>query len=103
MRHFAFATGYTNASWTLRCDLTRQFVCRLLAHMDRRGFTRCVPRRQPDVDERPIIELTSGYVQRTLADAPKQGTRGRWRMSQNYLLDRIASWSRLEDRCLELS
>jgi monooxygenase len=100
--NFAFATGYTNASWTLRCDLTSQFVCRLLAHMDRHGFTRCVPRREPDVDERPLITLTSGYVQRTRADAPTQGTRGRWRMSQNYLRDRIASWSRLEDRCLEL-
>ena len=36
--NLATALGYTNASWTLKCDLTCAHVCRLLAYMDRKGY-----------------------------------------------------------------
>jgi cation diffusion facilitator CzcD-associated flavoprotein CzcO len=86
--NLAFAIGYTNASWTLKCDLTAEYVCRLLNHMDRRGYERCVPRRNdPEVREEPVINFTSGYVRRALDSLPKQGSRKPWRLHQNYALD----------------
>jgi len=85
--NFAFTVGYTNASWTLKADLTSEFVCRLLAHMDARGFARCVPETDSSVSEQPLLDFTSGYVLRSLDRFPKQGSREPWRLRQNYLLD----------------
>src|SRR5690554_7643602 len=56
--------GYTNASWTLKADLTCNYLARLLRYMDRRGLRVAVARRTPDVQEQPFIDFTSGYVQR---------------------------------------
>ena len=56
--NLAMALGYTNASWTLKCDLTCEYVCRLLAHMDEHGYSRCTPRnRDPSLGTEPFIEL----------------------------------------------
>src|SRR3954466_3204572 len=86
------ALGYTNASWTLKCELTAQYVCRLLNHMDARGYAWCMPRRRdPSIVEEPAISLTSGYVQRASAILPKQGSKKPWRLSQNYALDLAAA------------
>jgi cation diffusion facilitator CzcD-associated flavoprotein CzcO len=86
--NFAIALGYTNASWTLKCDLVCEFVCRLLNHMERGGFTKCAPRVSGDHgDLEPLINFSSGYIQRSIADLPKQGARAPWRLYQNYLLD----------------
>ena len=85
----AFAIGYTNASWTLKCDLTCEYVCRLLNHMDDHGFTRCTPRRDPSVEEAPLMDFTSGYVQRSIAEFPRQGSAAPWKLYQNYALDRV--------------
>jgi cation diffusion facilitator CzcD-associated flavoprotein CzcO len=87
----AFAIGYTNASWTLKCDLTAEYVCRLLKHMERGGYDWCVPRRNdPDVREEPVIDFTSGYVRRALDTLPRQGSRRPWRLHQNYALDLLS-------------
>ena len=85
--NFAFATGYTNASWTLKCDLTSQFVCRLLNYMDEHGHVRAVPRRDPRVAEQPLLDFTSGYVQRSIDRFPRQGSVVPWRLYQNYIRD----------------
>jgi cation diffusion facilitator CzcD-associated flavoprotein CzcO len=80
--------GYTNASWTLKCDLTAEYVCRLLKHMDEHGHTHCVARRNdPTIVEESILDFTSGYVQRALHTLPKQGSRPPWRLHQNYVKD----------------
>ena len=80
--------GYTNASWTLKCDLTCEYVCRLLNFMDAHGYRQCTPRNtDPGVGEAPWIDFTSGYVQRSIAKFPKQGTKAPWRLYQNYALD----------------
>jgi cation diffusion facilitator CzcD-associated flavoprotein CzcO len=87
--NLAWCVGYSNASWTLRADLTAQYVCRLVNHLDRYGWTRCVP-EAPDsggAGSAPILDLTSGYVQRAARYLPKQGARRPWRLRQNYLLD----------------
>jgi len=79
--------GYTNASWTLKADLTARYACRLLKHMDRHGYTVCVPVQDASVRPEPILGFSSGYVQRGLPLLPKQGHRKPWRLDQNYLLD----------------
>lgn len=79
--------GYTNASWTLKADLTAAYACRLLRHMDRTGQAIAVVRREPDVQPQPFLSFTSGYVQRAAALLPKQGSRRPWQVYQNYLQD----------------
>jgi cation diffusion facilitator CzcD-associated flavoprotein CzcO len=85
--NMAFAVGYTNASWTLKCDLTSDYVCRLLNYMDEHGYRRCVPRRDPAVAEAPLIDLRSGYVLRSVQKFPVQGATAPWRLHQNYARD----------------
>ncbi|MBE1492970.1 cation diffusion facilitator CzcD-associated flavoprotein CzcO [Amycolatopsis lexingtonensis] len=88
--NLAWCVGYTNNSWTLRADLTSQYVCRLLAHLDRRGYAYCVPDAASASSAgrpRPIVDLQSGYIKRAASGLPKQGGRRPWMMRQNYLLD----------------
>ena len=85
--NMAMVWGYINASWTLKADLTAGYVCRLLRYMDRHGYAVAVARREPDVQARPFLAFSSGYVQRAIDMLPKQGTRPPWRVHQNYLLD----------------
>jgi cation diffusion facilitator CzcD-associated flavoprotein CzcO len=103
--NLALATGYTNASWTLKCDLTSAFVCRLINHMDARGYTQCCPRRSgPTVKERPLLDFTSGYVQRSIDELPRQGSVAPWRLYQNYALDMVLlRYAPLRDRAMEFS
>jgi cation diffusion facilitator CzcD-associated flavoprotein CzcO len=89
--NLAMFFGYTNASWTLRCDLTARFVCRVLRHMDREGWTVCTP-ELPDssVVPEPLLDFSSGYVTRGNAVLPRRGQKPPWRVKQNYLLDLAA-------------
>lgn len=86
--NLAFSFGYVNASWTLRADLTCEYVCRLLNRMDRLGVDTCIPEEDPTaiVDDE-YIDFSSGYVQRALDKLPKQGKKAPWRNYQNYLKD----------------
>jgi cation diffusion facilitator CzcD-associated flavoprotein CzcO len=85
--NFAFAVGYTNASWTLKCDLVSRYVCRLLDHLDAQGYDVVTPVPPPDDERLPLLDLSAGYVQRAAAILPKQGTRPPWRLLQNYRQD----------------
>ncbi|CAM5277117.1 NAD(P)/FAD-dependent oxidoreductase [Streptomyces atroolivaceus] len=85
--NFAVCIGYTNASWTLRADLSHRLVCKVLNHMDRHGLATAVPEPDQPLAERPLLELTAGYVQRSIDAFPRQGDRSPWLMRQNYLLD----------------
>jgi cation diffusion facilitator CzcD-associated flavoprotein CzcO len=86
--NFAFTVGYTNASWTLKADLTAEYVCRLLRHMDEHGHRQCMPGSpDPAVSPEPILDFTSGYVQRSVHKFPMQGDRQPWRLRQNYAYD----------------
>jgi monooxygenase len=101
----AIAIGYTNASWTLKCDLTCDYVCRLLNHMHERGLTKCVPRnRDASVGAGPLFGLTSGYIQRSAHLLPQQGTTYPWKVHQSYLRDyRALKMSGIDDSILEFS
>jgi cation diffusion facilitator CzcD-associated flavoprotein CzcO len=86
--NFAFAMGYTNASWTLKADLSARYVCRVLNHMRRHGFRQCVPTLdEPEPDREPLINLASGYVLRSVSEFPAQGSTRPWRVHQNYAMD----------------
>ncbi|HEX7278285.1 MAG TPA: NAD(P)/FAD-dependent oxidoreductase, partial [Solirubrobacterales bacterium] len=86
--NMALALGYTNASFTLKCDLVSQYLCRLLNHMDAHGYRVAVPREPgPALPRESFIDLKSGYVLRSLDQLPQQGTRHPWRLHQNYAAD----------------
>lgn len=90
--NLATSFGYINASWTLRADLTCEYVCRLLNHMAETGTDQCTPRLRPSdasMPERPWIDdFSSGYMQRSMHLLPKQGDRAPWLNTQDYLADR---------------
>jgi monooxygenase len=98
--NMAWCVGYTNASWTLRADLTSRYVCRLLNYMRRHAIDVATPHQndaQPDTDE-PLMNLSSGYVQRAAALLPRQGARRPWRVRNNYLTDMpIMRLGRIDD------
>ncbi|HEU5346691.1 MAG TPA: NAD(P)/FAD-dependent oxidoreductase [Ktedonobacterales bacterium] len=86
--NLASSFGYTNASWTLKCELIAQYICRLLSYMDQHGYAQATPRRPVEpIEELPGVNLTSGYVRRALDALPRQGTRAPWKSYQNYALD----------------
>lgn len=101
--NFAMAIGYTNASWTLKCELTCAFVCRVLNHLAATGAQWAVPERGAQaITPQPTIDLTSGYIARAAAILPKQGDRKPWRLNQNYALDLAAlKFGALEDGTLQ--
>ncbi len=103
--NLAAAIGYTNASWTLKCDLVARYVCRLLAHMDQHGYREVMPRwTQPTLPSRPFVDLASGYVMRSVGDFPRQGDEAPWRLYQNYLRDlRLFRHGDIEDGALVFS
>jgi monooxygenase len=102
--NLAVALGYTNASWTLKCDLTCEYVCRLINHMDEHGYVQCMPERDPSVEAEPFIDFNSGYVVRAIDKFPKQGTRSPWRLYQNYARDILAiKFGALEDGAMKFS
>jgi cation diffusion facilitator CzcD-associated flavoprotein CzcO len=103
--NLAVALGYTNASWTLKCDLTCEYVCRLLNHMDEHGYAYCTPQnRDPSVTTEPFIDFSSGYVLRSIDKFPKQGSKPPWRLYQNYARDIVTlRFGSVEDGAMEFS
>ncbi len=101
--NLASCFGYTNASWTLKCDLTCDYVCRLLNYMDQRDYAYAVPRkRDPELTEEPMLSFSSGYVQRSIQNFPHQGSKPPWKLRQNYALDLLdLKFRRLDDGSLE--
>ncbi|HWV27078.1 MAG TPA: NAD(P)/FAD-dependent oxidoreductase [Aeromicrobium sp.] len=87
--NLAWCVGYTNASWSLRADLSHQYVMQFLKHLDDNGYAYGMPDPAGASGERPLLDLTSGYVQRALAVLPKQGDQRPWTVRQNWMLD---SW-----------
>jgi cation diffusion facilitator CzcD-associated flavoprotein CzcO len=103
--NLAAAIGYTNASWTLKCDLVCEHVCRMLGYMTAHGYTTVVPRWSAgELPDNPFVDLASNYVLRSLHEFPKQGTRAPWRLYQNYIRDVILlKRGRIDDPALEFS
>ena len=93
-----YTFGYTNASWTLKADLTANYASRLFGYMDRHGYRSAMPVATPGLETRPFLDFSSGYVQRAVDMMPRQGAKAPWRLYQNYLLDLLTlRWSRIAD------
>src|SRR4029077_12735808 len=103
--NMAMAFGYTNASWTLKADLTCEYVCRLLNHMDEHGHELCPPQaRDGELAEEPFIDFSSGYVLRSIDQFPKQGSKAPWRLYQNYALDILSlKFGTVEDGAMQFA
>ncbi|HEX7441149.1 MAG TPA: NAD(P)/FAD-dependent oxidoreductase [Caldimonas sp.] len=103
--NLASSFGYTNASWTLKCDLTCEYVCRLLNHMKKHGLRQCTPRNtDPTVTEEPWVDFSSGYLQRSMHLFPKQGSRAPWKLYQNYPRDILMlRFGKVDDGVMEFS
>jgi monooxygenase len=103
--NLAVALGYTNASWTLKCDLCSHYVCRLLNFMDEHGYDQCMPLEpDPSLPREPFIDFNSGYVVRAIHKFPKQGPDRPWRLYQNYPRDvRLLKHGELQDDGLAFS
>jgi cation diffusion facilitator CzcD-associated flavoprotein CzcO len=103
--NLASSFGYTNASWTLKCDLTCAYVCRVLNHMERHGWKQCTPRNtDPGLEAEPWLDFSSGYVQRSVGKFPKQGARAPWRLYQNYARDILSlRFGAVDDGVMEFS
>jgi monooxygenase len=96
--------GYSNASWTLKVDMSARWVCRLLEHMDKHGIARSTPQKDPSIAEEPLLQLSSGYVARAAQRLPKGGSKWPYKNCQNYIVDYLLLHSsRLDDGTLELT
>ncbi len=103
--NFVSVFGYTNASWTLKCDLTCEYVVRLINYMDRKGYVEAVPRlTDPEVKELPWFDFSSGYIQRANDILPKQGSKDPWRLYMNYAADIVTMrYGKVDDGTMQFS
>jgi cation diffusion facilitator CzcD-associated flavoprotein CzcO len=103
--NLASCFGYTNASWTLKADLTAEYVCRLLQHMDATRTKTCCPALHGSKPTpAPWLSFTSGYVTRAMERFPKQGEVAPWKVHQNYALDLLAfRFGKLDDGTMEFA
>ena len=100
--NLAFVVGYTNSSWTLKADLTNNYVCRVLNHMKRTGNQVATPSLDGYVNEVPLLDFSAGYVLRSQEQFPKQGDRFPWKNYQNYIKDFFSlRFSSLRDKTLK--
>ncbi|MBD2858776.1 NAD(P)/FAD-dependent oxidoreductase [Spongiibacter sp. KMU-158] len=99
--NFAFAFGYTNASWTLKCDLTANYICRILNRMKKQNYAVCKVQSDTSVEPEKMLDLDSGYINRAQHVMPKQGSKKPWRVHQNYFKDMFATrFARINDGVL---
>ena len=104
--NLASAFGYTNASWTLKADLTCEYVCRLLNHMDTHGYRQCTPRNGDPARRRRSRGSTSRPATSSARShsCPKQGSKRPWKLYQNYALDLLSlRFGKLRDAAMVFS
>lgn len=93
------AVGYSNASWTLKVDLTHRYASRMINYMDRKGFTQARATVHDAMQDIPLIDLSSSYIQRSLDMLPRQAKSKPWRLHQNFILDNLAlRFSSIDDK-----
>jgi len=87
--NMTFTFGYTNASWTLKCDMTNQYTCKLINFMDNNGFKQCMAvQNNPNIKLKPFLNFTPNYLLRVIDKLPKMGDKNPWRVKQNYYYDK---------------
>jgi monooxygenase len=88
--NLGMAFGYTNASWTLKCDLICEWLAKVIRYMSVNHYAVVTPEGDPNVERVPLIDFSSGYFQRARNILPRQGTRSPWKLNQNYFADLLA-------------
>jgi cation diffusion facilitator CzcD-associated flavoprotein CzcO len=103
--NLAVSMGYTNASWTLKCDLTCEYVCRLLNYMRDHGLRQCTPTlKDASMPLEPWSDFSSGYIQRAAHLFPKRGTVAPWKLKQNYIHDLLTlRYGKVDDGAMVFS
>ncbi|MDQ8038649.1 MAG: NAD(P)/FAD-dependent oxidoreductase [Pedobacter sp.] len=103
--NFGMIFGYTNASWTLKADISSEFICRLLKRMDKTGARQVMPHNNdPTVTQEPFVAMRSGYIQRAAGKLPRQGNKAPWRIYMNYALDlAMLRFKGIDDGVLQFS
>jgi monooxygenase len=103
--NFGMIFGYTNASWTLKADISSEFICRLLKRMDKTGTRQVMPHNDdPSVTQEPFVAMRSGYIQRAAGKLPRQGNKAPWRIYMNYALDlAMLRFKGIDDGVLQFS
>ncbi|MFL6089651.1 MAG: flavin-containing monooxygenase [Aeromicrobium sp.] len=100
----AFTIGYSNASWTLKADLVCEYVVRLLDYMDEHNFQVVIPRVRGSLAPSPLMDLSSGYLQRAQGAMPIAGDKDPWRLKNNWYFDkRVIKHQPIEDESLEFA
>ena len=94
--------GYTNASWTLKSDLTSEYISRMLKYLDKHNYKSVEAKViEENLGELPLINLDSGYIHRAKHILPKQGDQFPWRLYQNYILDyKVLRLNKIKDKRL---
>ena len=87
--NFTYSFGYTNASWTLKVDLTANYLCKLIQYMDDHHFKNVRPVAPSNLSKTDFLDLSSGYIKRAESLLPKNGTKKPWRVYQNYIMDML--------------
>jgi cation diffusion facilitator CzcD-associated flavoprotein CzcO len=85
--NFIFATGYTNASWTLKIGLLAEYFARLLNYMHDEQFDICVAKTPDHIQTEPLLNFGAGYIQRAMDRIPKKGMDSPWELPMNYYKD----------------
>ncbi len=99
-----YCFGYTNASWTLKVDLTANYLCKILKYMDKNGFEVVTPKSGKIESEENFLNLSSGYITRAENELPKQGSKRPWRVYQNYLVDMLTTrFGPIRDQALKFT
>lgn len=102
--NFIYSFGYTNASWTLKVDLTANYLCDLVKYMDSKHYTSVTPIAPKNPEETDFLNLSSGYIQRAKTVLPKNGTKRPWRVYQNYILDMLTTrYSKIPNKYLKFN
>ena len=103
--NFGMMFGYTNASWTLKSDISSEFLCRVLKHMDKNGLRQCMPHNSdPSVAQEDFVAMRSGYLQRALSKLPRQGNKAPWKVYMNYAMDlAVLRYKSVDDGVLNFS
>ncbi|MEM6535689.1 MAG: NAD(P)/FAD-dependent oxidoreductase [Pseudomonadota bacterium] len=93
--------GYVNASWTLRADLTSEYMCKMIAHLDRGSYAEVRPVPSGAIDRQDYITFSSSYIQRSIDQFPKQGSEAPWLITQNYARDvTLMRFGKIDDPAL---
>lgn len=103
--NFGMMFGYTNASWTLKSDISSEFLCRVIRHMDKNGLRQCMPHNSdPSVAQEDFVAMRSGYLQRALSKLPRQGNKAPWKVYMNYAMDlAVLRYKSVDDGVLSFS